>query len=47
MKELEVYGDLVLIISQIQIRWKINEEKLMPYHEYLQKLASKYGKIQY
>ena len=37
VKELEVYGDSALIISQIQSRWKIKEEKLMPYHECLQK----------
>ena len=29
VKELEVYGDFTLIISQIQNRWKIKEEKLM------------------
>ena len=47
MKELEVYGDSALIISQIQKRWKIKEEKLMPYHEWLQKWTSKFNKIQY
>ena len=35
VEELEVYGDLALIICQIQNRWKIKEEKLMPYHECL------------
>ena len=35
VKELEVYGDSVLIISQIQNKWKIKEESLMPYHECL------------
>ena len=47
VKELEVYGDLALIISQIQNKWKIKEERLMPYHECLQKWASKFSKIQY
>ncbi|XP_030930688.1 uncharacterized protein LOC115956453 [Quercus lobata] len=47
VKELEVYGDLALIISQIQNRWKIKEEKLMPYHECLQKWTSKFSMIQY
>ena len=46
VKELEVYGDSALIISQIQNRWKMKEEKLMPYHECLQKFALKFGKIQ-
>ena len=47
VKELEVYGDLALIISQIQNKWKIKEERLRPYHECLQKWASKFTKIQY
>ena len=46
VKELEVYGDSALIISHIQNRWKIKEERLMPYHECLQKWASKFSKIQ-
>ena len=36
-KKLEVYEDSALIISQIQNKWKIKEEMLMPYHECLQK----------
>ena len=47
MKELEVYGDSALIISQIQNKRKIKKERLMPYHECLQKWASKFNKIQY
>ena len=47
VKELEVYRDSTLIISQIQNKWKIKEERLMPYHECLQKWASKFSKIQY
>ena len=35
VKELKVYRDSALIISQIQNRWKIKEERLMPYHECL------------
>ncbi|XP_075656847.1 uncharacterized protein LOC142626970 [Castanea sativa] len=45
VKELEVYGDLALIISQIQNKWKIKKENLTPYHECLQKLASKFSNI--
>ena len=33
VKEFEVYVNLALIISQIQNRWKIKEERLMPYCE--------------
>ncbi|XP_075663033.1 uncharacterized protein LOC142632533 [Castanea sativa] len=47
VKELEVYGDSALIISRIQKKWKIKEERLMPHHECLQKLASKFSNIQY
>ena len=47
VKELEVYGDSALIIFQIQNKWKIKEERLMPYNECLQKWASKFNKIQY
>ena len=47
VKELEVYRDSALIISQIQNKWKIKEEKQMPYHECLQRWASKFSKIQY
>ena len=47
VKELEVCRDLALIISQIQNKWKIKEERLMPYHECLQKWASKFSKIKY
>ena len=35
VKELKVYRDSALIISQIQNRWNIKEERLMPYHECL------------
>ena len=45
VKELEVYGDSALIISQIQNKWKIKEERPMPYHQCLQKWASKFNKI--
>ena len=47
VREIEVYGDLALIISQIQNKWKIKEERLMPYRQCLQKWASKFSKIQY
>ena len=47
VKKLEVYSDSALIISQIQNKWKNKEERLMPYHECLQKWASKFNKIQY
>ena len=36
VKELEVNGDSALIISEIQNKWKIKEERLMPYQQCLQ-----------
>ena len=47
VKELEVFGDLTLIVSQIQNKWKIKEERLMLYHECFQKWVLKFIKIQY
>ena len=47
VKVLEVYGDSVLIISQIQNKLKLKEERLMSYHECLQNWTSKFSKIQY
>ena len=47
VREFEVYEDSTLIISQIQNKWKIKEERLMPYHQCLQKWASEFNKIQY
>ena len=47
VKELEVYGDSASIIFEIQNRWKIKEERLMPHHECLQKWTLKFSKIQY
>ena len=46
VKELEVYGDSALIISQVQNKWKIKEERLMPYHQCLQKWSSKFSKLE-
>ena len=45
VKELEVYGDSALMIAQIQNRWNIKEERMMPYHECLQKWTSKFSWI--
>ena len=36
VKELEVNGDSALIISEIQNKWKIKEERLIPYQQCLQ-----------
>ena len=47
VKESKVYGESASIIFQIHNKWKIKEERLMPYHECLQKWALKFSNIQY
>ncbi|XP_026431949.1 uncharacterized protein LOC113329199 [Papaver somniferum] len=45
VKKLEVCGDSLLIVNQIQKVWKIKEEKIVPYHECLMKLVDKFDCI--
>ncbi len=47
VQEVEVYGDLALIISQAQKIWKTKEEHLKPYQAYVEKLARRFDKIGY
>ena len=39
VEEIEVYGDSLLIINQVQNRWKILDPTLQKYHTYLQELV--------
>ncbi|XP_075633627.1 uncharacterized protein LOC142606110 [Castanea sativa] len=46
----EIQGDFLdedIMGIEIQNKWKINEERPMPYHDCLQKWASKFSMIQY
>ena len=45
IRKLEVFGDSILIIYQVKGEWKIKDEKLRPYQEYLSKLAEDFDKI--
>ncbi|XP_031392416.1 uncharacterized protein LOC116204461 [Punica granatum] len=45
VKELEVFGDSMLTIFQTLGQWKTKDEKLVPYHEYLEELAENFEKI--
>ena len=47
VREVEVYGDSALIISEAQKIWKAKEEHLKPYQAYVEKLAKRFDKIEY
>ncbi|MBY3556044.1 ribonuclease HI family protein, partial [Modestobacter lapidis] len=47
IEELEVYGDSALIICQIKGQWKTRDEKLIPYHAYLETLAREFRRIDF
>ncbi|PKI76189.1 hypothetical protein CRG98_003416, partial [Punica granatum] len=47
VKELEVFGDSMLIIFQTLGQWKTKDAKLVPYHEYLEKLEENFEKISF
>ena len=43
-KDLLVYGDSLLIISQANKEWEVKEERLKPYHGYLKTLIKGFDK---
>ena len=43
-KDLLVYGDSLLVISQANEEWKVKKEKLKPYHSYLKTLMKGFDK---
>ncbi|PKI39701.1 hypothetical protein CRG98_039914 [Punica granatum] len=47
VKELEVFGDSMLVIFQTLGQWKTKDAKLVPYHEYLEKLAENFENISF
>ena len=47
MKKAEVFGDLTLVIAQAQRLWKVKEENLKPYQQYLKDLTKTFDKIEY
>ena len=47
VKEVEVFGDSTLVIAQAQKLWKVNEEHLKPYQQYLEDLTKTFDKIDY
>ncbi|PKI37198.1 hypothetical protein CRG98_042411 [Punica granatum] len=47
VKELEVFGDSMLIIFQTLGQWKTKDAKLVPYHDYLEKLTENFEDISF
>jgi len=47
IKELEVFGDSALIICLIKGEWKTRDEKLLPYHAYLEALTKEFSEIEF
>ena len=47
VKEAEVLGDSILVIAQAQRLWKVKEERLKPYQQYLEDLTKTFDKIEY
>ncbi|PKI37559.1 hypothetical protein CRG98_042050 [Punica granatum] len=45
VKKLEVFGDSMLTIFQTLGQWKTKDAKLVPYHEYLEKLIENFEDI--
>ncbi|XP_077224177.1 uncharacterized protein LOC143857604 [Tasmannia lanceolata] len=43
--ELDAYGDSMLIICQTKGKWKTREDRLIPYHEYLDVLVDQFKNI--
>ncbi|PKI37272.1 hypothetical protein CRG98_042335 [Punica granatum] len=47
VKELEVFGDSMLTIFQTLGQWKTKDAKLVPYHEYLERLTENFEDISF
>ena len=47
MKEAEVFRDSTFVIAQAQRLWKVKEEHLKPYQQYLDDLTKTFDKIEY
>ncbi|PKI58267.1 hypothetical protein CRG98_021349, partial [Punica granatum] len=47
VKELEVFGDLMLTIFQTLKQWKTKDPKLVSYHEYLEELTKNFDNVSF
>ena len=46
-RQLEIHGDSNLVIQQTQGIWRTRDEKLKPYHAYLDLLADRFKELRY
>ena len=47
VRQLEIHGDSNLVIQQTQGIWRTRDEKLKPYHAYLDLLVTRYAELRY
>ena len=47
IRQLEIHGDSNLVIQQTQGIWKTRDEKLKPYHSYLDLLIARFDELRY
>ena len=47
VREAKVFRDLTLVIAQAQKLWKVKEEHLKSYQQYLEELTKTFDKIEY
>ena len=47
VNEAEVFGDSTLVLAQAQKLWKVKEEHLKPYQQYLEDLTKTFKNIEY
>ena len=47
VKKADVFRDSTLVITQAQKLWKVKEEHLKPYQQYLEDLTKTFDKIDY
>ena len=46
VREAEAFGDSMLVIAQAQKLWKVKEEHLKPYQQYLEELTKTFDRIE-
>ena len=47
VRQLKIHGDSNLVIQQTQGIWRTRDEKLKPYHAYLDLLVARYDELRY
>ena len=47
VEEAKVFGDSTLVIAQVQKLWRVKEQHLKPYQQYLEDLTKTFDKIKY